>query len=249
MNAPAPTTVQDRMVAATKGLLAERLKGSADFHAALVAADSATGIVIADEAGAILNAETALTIARGLRAGDTAKAAVLGTIKAIEKAVNALYAPQRERLQAGLSATNRAKVSWDMQLKAAHEAAEREAKLAAEKQRLEAAAQAEEAAEEFVPLDDPTPAPPPRTIVTTAAGAQTTSWILKCEPVAWDKIPEPWLLLNEAAAKERFRDDVRYGDQPDAPQVVDKRRGDNQGVVVSGVRYWREPSVANRVAR
>lgn len=241
-----PQQRAERMALASKGILVEKLKDAADWQRAVALADTrtpGTRIVISDEAGAVLNAEQAITLSKGLRALAKAKKEVLDIPTRIRNAINEVVTPLEAKVQKVLDEANAAKVAWDREQERRRAVAEREAREAAERERIAEQQRAEEegAEDNFIPLDAPAPPPPPSKVINTSVGAQVTRRVLTCELVDIHDVDPSWVELKKTPACDAFRDQLAHRD------VEEPGIGPENGKVYRGVRFFYLASVQNRV--
>ena len=226
-----------KLVTLARGLAVKGIE-AAEVKAGVAAADSLKGIVVTNEAEQASVTDLLGTILRGKRALKRAGDAVLELPKAMTAAVRDVMSGPAAQLDAGERAGKDAVARYLAERRKAAEA--EQARLRAEAARAEAEhATAIELNEDAPP---PMATPPPQPFKGQARGGSTMlheTKVLKCALVDPPEADPGWLRLDEAAAKNAFRDVLAKG-------TVDTPGGPDKPVRFAGVDFWYETTLSAR---
>jgi hypothetical protein len=231
-------SIEQRMVVAMTGV-GERIVKRPDIIRAMnAAAQLKPGRVIASEVEAVEMADLAAQVIDGERVLEAQVKDALRIPKRMEEAVRGVVKGPKEFLQRARETANRARVAWQVTLRA------RAAKQAADlrQEALEAARIAAEAAavtgEDAPPPAEIAPIEVPRTVAGGTGKMGTMVSIFALEIVELEAVPRDWLVLVSASAKAGFVEAERAG--------LVKKPEPGEVVVYKGVRFEARESAVNR---
>jgi hypothetical protein len=228
---------QPRLVTLARGL-ALKVLHSPEVRGGLAAAASLEGLVVTNEAELASVADLVGLIARARKMLKAGADGVLELPKAMTKAVGEAVAGDRARLEVGEQAGKDASARY---------LAEKRKSAEAEQARLRALAVEQEKAHASALLEDDE-APPPLQAAPApefkgqARGGQTMLAevkVLKCALVDPVECDPSWLKLDEAKAKNAFRDVL-------ARKSVEEPGGPERPVRFAGCEFWLEVTMSTR---
>ena len=228
---------EHELITKARGLMAQTAQVSTLVQRAKVTAQGVQkGLVITTEAEATAATDQAVAIAAGIRELDAARKKLSEIPRAATAAINDYANAIIRDLEAAKKVLDNANAGFILRER---ERLEAERVAAEAKAQEDAVADAAETGEEAVPLVGPSEVRA-QTMVRGAAGAQVMQEHLQC---AWaeNRLPHQWAILNEAAAKAWFREQLRRGE-------LEKPKAGVR-LVRCGVVFWYDARMATREAR